>query len=433
MKRLISVLALATLITGCGSQVGGLPAPTSETSPKPPPKVAKTEEVAVNSPTLTTEVPAKRQAQADRGADDPRPPDVTRRGPPRFKRLPSGPVVACFSSDGKWLLAATHNCKVMLWGPESNEPVWTCQATTELETRYDCGYDSGYDDWRDIYAPFALTFAVDGKRVFCAWAAGVAEIDRQNGTIIRTTKFPKLIARASGPSPWVAFLPGSDECVFYGEDERLVRFDFRAGKIHDKANVHIPNIYLAHVAVSPDGKRVLTYGGGQWGRYMAEWNLDTGEYIRLFDEKEGGFNIVAYSPDGNGIWVGTEFLDRKTGKWVSLPGVLSKYEGWLWPSPDGKHALGLPSGDREEERLDVIRLSDGKVLREFSSDGLWYHRLSPTDPTFETLSARPEIAAFTPDGKTVMLTGVRGWEAELGFFDLTTGKRTRTIQYQYQR
>jgi WD40 repeat protein len=302
----------------------------------------------------------------------------------------------------------------------SDDPVWTVQLTKEEETRF----------WTGIYGAFAVAFAADEKRVFCGWAAGVAEIDRKTGKVIKTTKFPKLVSTSADLGPWLAFIPGSDECVYYGEDEQLVRFNFNTGKIHDKFNVHIPNkeIYHVYVALSPDGKRVLTYGGGTWNRYMAEWDLATGERCRLFDELER-FRCATYSHDGEQIWVNTLLLDRRTGKWVEQPGVLAKYRGWLWPSPDGKHALGLPSGLREEERLDMIRLSDGKILREFSSNGLWYQRHRPGDPAYTLLEPRAGIVAFTPDGKTVMLTGTAGAQVELGFFDLETGKCTHKIRY----
>jgi hypothetical protein len=346
--------------------------------------------------------------------------------------VPSAPTVASFSPDGKWLVTANNRCTVMLWKMGSQEPIWTIRATKDFEKPLRRNGEE--------CAAFGVAFAADGKRVFCAWAAGMAEIDRKDGTLLRTIKFPVWVGSgyiSHTPNPLVAFLPGSDECVFNGTDKRLIRFDFKTEKIHEKFNIHLPNLGLLYPVVSSDGKRILTYVD----YYLAEWDLNSGEQLRLFDEFRNGYQNVSYSPDGERIWVTNQgsareqvlLLDRKAGKRIELPVELSKHEGWIWPSTDGKHAIGLTFDLREKERVDIIRLSDGKILRSFSTYGLWFHPYRPEYEKSNLLYPRAGLVTFTPDGKTVMLVGtpfnVAITHAEFGFFDMETGKNIRIIGY----
>jgi hypothetical protein len=152
-----------------------------------------------------------------------------------------------------------------------------------------------------------------------------------------------------------------------------------------------------------------------------------------------GVEEAGYFAGGSRIWVRravaadgeTHFaLDRVSGKAVHLPARLAGYEGWLWFPPAGKHAIGLPSeSERRQDRVDVIRIDDGKIVGGFSSGGLW-HRRSPRGTEKEPLfNAWPGRTVFSADGGLVLLT--RGEHAtEMGLWDVATGERLQTFREQ---
>jgi hypothetical protein len=328
-----------------------------------------------------------------------------------------------FSSDGKWVVTADHYCSVTLWSRDAEKPLWSVHVTNEVDP-------SSPDGWQ--YSALAVKFADDGKRILVVWKAGVAQLDREKGTTLKITKFPKPVYTVYHSGGYaVAFLPGSDECVYYGTDERLVRFNFTTNKRHDKFDISIPNFAGVDVTVSPDGKRLL--GWTRWG--LNEWDLTTGEICQRFAPMKYSFSRIAYTPDGDRIWVPQKMfalLDRRTGKELKLPEALANYKGYAWLSPDGKHAIGLPRGEREDDRVDVLRLADGKVLRSFSSEGLFYRPVPWGNGENKHLYSQPGWVMFTPDGKTALLSG-SGDRTELGFWDVETGKHIRTIRDKWWR
>jgi WD40 repeat protein len=345
-------------------------------------------------------------------------------GPPPMREKPGrGPAVAVdSSSDGKLVVTADAKCNVTLWSRDADKPVWTVRATDEIDPH-------SRDRWH--YGAFAVKFASDEKRVFVAWRAGVAQIDREKGTILKITEFPKSVLtyeQDSGAA--VAFLPGSDECVYYGTDERLVRFNFATNKRHDKFDLPLQHTGGVAVTISPDGKRVL----GWTSRGLNEWDLATGEVCQRFPSMQSGFNSIRYTPNGEGIWIPQKtyiVLNRRTGEPIDLPEPLANYKGWLWLSPDGKHALGLPRGEREDDRVDILSVEDGKVLRSFSSNSLFYQEIPPPVGRAIQLQPRRGLVVFTPDGKTVVLLSGSGYGTELGFWDVATGKHIRTLRDEW--
>jgi WD40 repeat protein len=357
-------------------------------------------------------------------------------GPKRLARY--GPVTAvCFSPDGKWVLTADYLCYASLWriDGKAEKPVWTVRVKEPERVNADDDRErKGHTTTFREYGAIAAAFAADGKRLFVAWSEGVAELDRENGKILRTTKFPTTLSDESPQR--LVFLPGSDECVFYG-DERLVRFDFKANKRHDKFDLRLPEWSGLNVALSPDGKRVLAYE--ERAGYLTEWNLNTGELCKTFGNLADGFEEAGYTPDGESVWLwrwnrrqmSLQVLDRLSGKQTEWAKALSKYAGWLWFSPDGKRALGLPSEERENEKLEILRVEDGKVLQTFSSGGLFYNWRRPWAPEDKLMCPRPGLVVFSPDTKSVLLTGSNGTAGEywatLGVWDLETGKRLQTL------
>lgn len=76
----------------------------------------------------------------------------------------------------------------------------------------------------------------------------------------------------------------------------------------------------------------------------------------------------------------------------------------------------------------MIQVEDGKVIRSFSSEGVWYRLHNAwRDSADKSLKPEPGQLAFTADGRSVLLTGGVA-KTEIGIWDLATGKRTHTFR-----
>jgi WD40 repeat protein len=349
-------------------------------------------------------------------------------------------VAAALSADNKELVTADYECQVCLWRPGQKYPVWQEQATEDKPLGRD-----------QPHSALAVAFSADGKRVFCAWAKGVCEFDREYGKVLRTTKFPTPVnVHNRGPHSLV-FLPGSDECVYHDTDQQLVRFDFKTGKRHPKFDIRIADVGALSVVLSPDAKRVLAFVGQT--AYLSEWDLETGELCRLFGSMPRAGIVSAGYLGTDRVWVRRGAIiddeimfavDRETGKRTDLPDGISKYQGHIWFSPDGKSALGVLVHQYKEDRVDVLNVADGKVSKTFSSQGVWYLGSDPPavamlPPGPFILPARAEppktklldpcagLAVFSTDGRTLLLTGGRH-DLNWGVWDFPTLKRLPTAR-----
>lgn len=145
----------------------------------------------------------------------------------------------------------------------------------------------------------------------------------------------------------------------------------RTGSVHRYDRVSGQEVlrWMAHsgwvsaVAVSPDEKRVLTFGG----RLLVESDMDTGRPILDWPRHGGPVRSVAFTPAGDRVISGSE--DATLRMWNPLTGEsLMLIEGValgayaLAVSPDGSRvAAGCKDG--------VIReysLADGELLRELT-------------------------------------------------------------------
>jgi WD40 repeat protein len=334
-------------------------------------------------------------------------------------------VAAALSADNKWIVTADYQSQVCLWRADEKNSVWTAQATDDKPLGRD-----------QPHSALAVAFAADGKRVFCAWAKGVCEIDRETGKILRTTKLPTPVYGPFRGPRCLVFLPDSDECVYHDTDQQLVRFDFKTSKRHPKFDFRVADVGTLDVVLSPDAKRVLAFVGQ--GAYLSEWDLETGELCRLFGSMPREGIVSAGYLGTDRVWVRRGAIvdgeiifavERETGKRTDLPDGIAKYQGHLWFSPDGKSALGVLVHQYKEDRVDVLNVADGKVSKTFSSQGVWY--LGPTPdarPPFDKLlSPCAGHAVFGADGRTLLLTGGER-DPNWGVWDFTTLKRLRTTR-----
>jgi WD40 repeat protein len=193
-------------------------------------------------------------------------------------------------------------------------------------------------------------------------------------------------------------------------DRGLVALDVETGRIMSEQKDFLVPPY--DISWSPDGTRLIATGDLGFG--FRRWRLDTGEAIRLFDQRAGaaalqlawspdgkriasghGYGTVcfwtvatnkcdgfiqahrnavfslAWSPDGSQLATGGGVIriwDTQTGKMITALGLNegSIYTQLVWPAPD-QPLVSLESG-YASEGLTIVRFWDvetGRILLEF--------------------------------------------------------------------
>ena len=179
---------------------------------------------------------------------------------------------------------------------------------------------------------------------------------------------------------------------------------------------------VTSVAFSPDGKYALTGNGSLNDERDIEanvvqlWDLEREEEVRIFKGNGTSINSVAFSPNGNYVLTGSDdhtvkLWDLKTGKLLKIFRGHTDVVNSAVFSPDGKYLLS--AGNDNTARLWSIET--GRQLRQFKG-------------TSDCISS----AVFSPDGNLI-LTGSSGWligerynNAQL--WDLKSGKELRRLQ-----
>jgi WD40 repeat protein/tRNA A-37 threonylcarbamoyl transferase component Bud32 len=212
------------------------------------------------------------------------------------------------------------------------------------------------------------------------------------------------------------------------------------------------------VAVSPDGKTVLT-GSGNETKERGEvrlWDLDTGAVVFSHEQEGSPVRVVAFSPDGRQFVTGTRW---EAQVWDAAQGkiVHRLLHAPLWVtaaafSPDGRTvATGCSSLDPEEKgevRLwdvasgqelwrfpgairnvwSVAYSPDGRTLAAGSGDRLhgearlWDAAIRGKGRTVGTHQHAVHAVAFSPEGKALLTTSGGLFEGEARVWEIATNK-----------
>jgi len=217
--------------------------------------------------------------------------------------------------------------------------------------------------------------------------------------------------------------------------------------------------YVSSVAVSPDGKRVVS---GSWDKLLKIWDVETGAEVRTLTGHLGWVTSVTFSPDGkrivSGSWDKTvKIWDAETGAEVcTLSGFSTKVTSVAF-SPDGTRivcgsvecilkiwdaATGAEVCTLAGHSSAVISVSfspDGKRVVSGSLDKLVKIWNAETGAEVCTLSGHADevdSVAFSPDGKRVVSGSydklVKIWDAATGAHVCTlTGHTAAVTRVQF--
>jgi WD40 repeat protein/serine/threonine protein kinase len=189
----------------------------------------------------------------------------------------------------------------------------------------------------------------------------------------------------------LAFLPDNKRILTAGTDGWLKLWDVKTGKklkeIKDREG------WITRVALSPDGRRVVTGGTVDPGSSVGIvrlWDLDKGEAIRDFKGHKDSVSGLAYHPSSKLILTGGDdgtvrLWDIETGKeektrFVGHPGGVRSVAF----SPEGRRILtgggGGPSGGADKDHhVRLLDLKSGVEIQTFTghADIIWGVAFSP--------------------------------------------------------
>jgi WD40 repeat protein len=362
---------------------------------------------------------------------------LIRLGPSRFR---TEGQAAALSPDGKTIALAAPSALVLLDAAS--------------------GKERGRFKSDDSLGIGSIVFSPDGKKIVLASDLGVQLYDAATGNVL-------------GSFDRGGFNRGRS--ISFSEDgKRLALGSTRGGQkltatvwdveeLKKVQSVEVPQEYSVSVALSGDGKLLVTWGqslGGnaELSRTIQFWDTATGKEVKKI--VADGYNIVtaALSPDGKQLAISQggsalTVLDVESGKPLYTLATRRATRGLLRFSPDGKRLvagtadgavqswdaatgkrLGMAAGPHCAV-MSVALLPENKVLAlgvDQQALHLWEgpasRVLSPTDGH----NSPPTTLCFSADGKTVLsgaADGVRLWDAATGKMVRHLPLRDTTEQY----
>jgi WD40 repeat protein len=240
----------------------------------------------------------------------------------------------------------------------------------------------------------------------------------------------------------VAFSPIGDTILTQSDDAALIAWDPHTGKALRRTN--LPIGYSGGASLSPDGRMAISGGRG----FIDVWDVSTMERKPGYSDPGFVVNAVAISPDGRTVLTAS---GNQIG-WREFDGgtVLQTLEGHeqlvhsVAFSPDGKRAVSTS----EDGTLGVWNLETGKRLQTLAiPDGpaesvavspngryalaggksgvvtLWDLETGRLVRQFEGHRDVAISVAFSPDGQTAVSGS---WDKSVILWDVRSGKAIRT-------
>jgi RNA polymerase sigma factor (sigma-70 family) len=186
---------------------------------------------------------------------------------------------------------------------------------------------------------------------------------------------------------WALSFAPDGKTVIAGDDVHTIHvFDLKTGK--EQRTFGIPNVDgVAAMAITPDGKRLATRGGGD--SFVRLWDVDKGTIERTVDfPEDGAARLLKFTPDGRTLIAGIEdqhtpgrrtirTWDAATGQagraWTADPSIGGVFtvsgEGKLLATMNGAGVIRLWDMETGQERGRQAVSPSGLVAVGWAADG----------------------------------------------------------------
>jgi WD40 repeat protein len=311
----------------------------------------------------------------------------------RFKEQGGSIQSVAISPDGRRALSGSQDTIVRLWDLESGDLIREFRGHTE--------------------GVFSVAFSPDGRLAYSTsggflrggWEDGrdaaIRVWDVETGQEVRRMEGHRGIVRS------VAVSPDGRRVLSGGRDSAVILWDAEAGAEIRRFRGHTTDEVVC-VAFLPDGRRAVS-GGGDTDRTIRLWDVETGQEIHRFRGLPQGLTWLAVSPDGRRLlsshWRRPELLlwDLEARKPIHHLdfGTVGTTSGAF--GPDGLHAA-WGGGDGA---IRMYRLSAPH------KDKAAHAGAPPTWPTgvqpvivelapFRGHDGSVQIAVVSPDGRRIL-------------------------------
>lgn len=335
------------------------------------------------------------------------------------------------SPDGRYIASGGDDNLIKLWDVASGKEirslhhkarVFDIDFSLDSKFIYSVCFDETVNIWEVSTGKQLRTFRISVDKSAQKYSAAISPDKRYaaleaQGTLyvaeISTGRTIKKIETPDGVVWTIAFSPDGKYILTGGgggnDDypENTVRlWHVRSGKqiIAFKGYKEGFESHISSVAFSPDGSYAVA---GNYDGIVKLWNISSGEEIWNTDFKSGGVSSVAFSPDGRYIALGggdVRLWEASTGMEIrTLTGHTSGVSSIAF-SPDGRYIV---SGS-EDKTVRLWEASTGKEIQIFAGN-----------------VSMPGAVTFSPDGKYILAGG-----KEIKLWDTTTGREINKFKQE---
>jgi len=325
---------------------------------------------------------------------------TTGTGPPTLKQWDL--------ATGKELIAITgtmHSFREGIYGPNGKTAIVDgVNGSGPLLAHYDLSDGKLLKEWLNDYYTHArsIELSADGERLLVGSRHKATEWLLDGYKLLGTFTGHHGHAVVSA-----AYCKDSNQILTGSRDGSIRRWNRTEGKVLLRWCPHAR--YVTHMAVSPDGRWVLSYGNGM----VAETSLETGEPRVKWDRHDEAVQAVAFLPDGQHVVSGSSdgtlrIWNTENGECLRTIPVANLGAYAVAVSPNGSTAAaGCKDGVLRE-----FNLSDGSLLREFKGHLGYVRSAAYTHDGDRLLSGADDgsIRVWAPDRPEpiALLQGHRG-------------------------
>jgi RNA polymerase sigma factor (sigma-70 family) len=206
----------------------------------------------------------------------------------------------------------------------------------------------------------------------------------------------------------MVFAPDGRSLII-GDTRHTIRiFDVTTGK--EQRTFGVANVKgVAQMAVSPDGKILVTRGGGD--SFIRLWELHKGTEKRTFDLPEGSVTeSLLFASDSSTLFAGVKLAGAGRRFAVYSWNVESGTAGTCWTD---EPTIGATLALSPDNQLVATLNSETGVIQ------FWDRKTGKEKRSPETNASSLGAGCFRPDGKTILTVGdddlaIREWDAPSG-------------------